>query len=145
MAEVRLGTRSRGRGGRERNYFPHPLTVRSFHTLTNFAWKRTVKPELQAGEVLAWASIGLTAGPGWKSVKEPATLWGAEQSWQNGRRTEGSPRLHAVPFFSPSNWETGVSEMCDRARQLSASRSLKCPNYCGRREKKGTACSLGLA
>ena len=78
-------------------------------------------------------------------------------------------RLHAVPFFPLSNWETGASEMRDRARDWSeqgrrprgewgrgkrlffvlpphspcgfASRSLQSLTYCGR-EKKGTACSL---
>ena len=44
-----------------------------------------------------------------------------------------SPRLHAVPFFSLTDWETGASEMRDRARDWSETAA---------REKKGTACSL---
>ena len=67
-------------------------------------------------------------------------------------------RLHAVPVFSLSNCETGVSEVDGRAENGEerrekkvvlpphsprgfASRSLQSLNYCGR-EKKGTACSL---
>ena len=60
-------------------------------------------------------------------------------------------RRHAVPFFSLGNWETGASEMHDRARDWSergrrpcggACRSLQSLNYCGR-VKRGTASSLG--
>ena len=67
-------------------------------------------------------------------------------------------RLHAVPFFSLSNWETGASDMWNSARDWSerdveqrarlewsprgcASRSPQSLNYYGR-EKKGPACSL---
>ena len=74
--------------------------------------------------------------------------------------------LHAVPFIFLSNWETGVSEMHDRARDwtergrrprgkwrsvssfvpiLYAAVPLAHPslNYC-RREKKGTAVSVSV-
>ena len=38
----------------------------------------------------------------------------------------GCVRLHAVPFFSLSNWETGASEMRDRARDWSEQGARLC-------------------
>ena len=60
------------------------------------------------------------------------------QFWTIWHPVTGKITLHAVPFFSLNNWETGASEM-----RACASRSLQSLNYCGREKKKGTACSLG--
>ena len=54
---------------------------------------------------------------------QSSSLWGMFQSrsyynWGN-RAGLGGIRLHAVPFFSLSIWETGASEMHDRARDWS--------------------------
>ena len=52
-------------------------------------------------------------------------------------------RLHAVPFFSHSNWETGASEMHDRARDWSEQgRRPRGVSQLPWTRKKGTACRL---
>ena len=47
-------------------------------------------------------------------------------------------RLHAVPFYSLSNWETGVSEMHNRMKDVSASHSITVD------EKRMGLCSLNV-
>ena len=73
---------------------------------------------------------------------------GESDQRQNSVAPTWNSGLLTFPIFSVSNWETGASEMHDRAYVLlphsprgCASRSLQSLNYCGR-EKKGTACSL---
>ena len=93
---------------------------------------------------------------GWNTVsaivlREKRVSMTASLRQPHSFRLRTSIRLHAVPFFSLSNWETGASEMRDRARDWSeqgrprgrASCSLQSLTYCGR-EKKGTACSLHI-
>ena len=74
------------------------------------------------------------------------------------RECRGHCRLHAVPFFSLSNWETGDSEMRDRVRDWDeqGTRPTFLPilraavplarsslSIAVDEKRKGTACSLG--
>ena len=87
---------------------------------------------------MAWSAL-------WQAKPPKKVGQGDRTPWETSLA-----RLHAVPFFSLSNWETGASEVGDRARDWSErgrrprggwgrgqrTRSLQSLNYC-ERERKG--------
>ena len=139
-----------------------PLTKRS--NLESLRNSTAARPSSSPGNT-AWCS-GACSQP-WSKRTSATYSSSTSSGWVRATelRRPGWHRLHAVPSFSLSNWETGASELRDRARgwsergrrprgewgrredkreENSASRSLQSLSYFGR-EKKRTACTQSMA